>query len=213
MNRITKIALLLALLTSGGKLNTWADAPVRGTLIKPFLPNVDLKGNPANLPDTAMGSFFCIGLNEPILPILTPAGQPVTLAEYMQATGTASAKCDHKGTHVVIHLAGLIPHGVYSAWFLRFDNLGGLTAEGSLGAPDGSQNAFSVSSDGTAELSVFQPAGQLAMFGSVSGCALDIGFVVAIAYHLDNQTHGGTPSAGNDCLIGIPIAFSFPASH
>jgi hypothetical protein len=211
MNRITKITLLLVLLAGWGKLNTWAGAPVQGTLIKPFLPNVDLKGNPATSPDTAMGSFFCTVLNQPILPILTPTGQPVTLAQYMEAAGTASAKCDNKGTHVVIHLSGLIPHGVYSAWFLRFDNQGGLTAEGSLGAPDGSQNAFSVSSDGTAELSVFQAAGQLAMFGSVSGCALDSGFVVAIAYHLDNQTHGGTPSAGNDCLIGIPIAFGFPA--
>ncbi|MGH7968421.1 MAG: hypothetical protein ACREIC_06790, partial [Limisphaerales bacterium] len=173
MNRIAKLTLALLALTTLGKFNTWAGAPVQGMLIKPFLPNVDRNGKPATSPNTPMGSFFCIGLNEPILPILTPSGQPVTLAEYMQATGTASAKCDNKGAHVVMHLAGLIPHGLYTAWFLRFDSNGGLIAEGSLGAPDGSQNLFSVSSDGTAELSVFQPTGPLSMFGSVNGCALD----------------------------------------
>jgi hypothetical protein len=208
MKTNTKIALMLLALTSWGQFNTRADGPVQGMLIKPFIPNVDLQGNAANSPDTPMGSFFCIGLNEPILPILTPTGQPVTLAQYMEATGTASAKCDNQGTHVVIHLSGLIPHGVYTVWLLMPD--GGV---GSLGVNDGSQNAFHVTSDGTAELSVFQPAGPLSVFGSVTSCLLDTGFTLAVAYHLDNHTHGGDPSGGNDCLIGIPIGFGFAASH
>jgi hypothetical protein len=207
MNRITKLTIGLFALTAWGSFDSRADAPVQGTLIKPFIPNVDLNGNPPASPNTPMGSFFCIGLGEPILPILTPTGQPVTLAQYMQATGAASAKCDSQGTHVVIHLSGLIPHGTYTVWLLTADG------EGSLGANDGSQNAFRVSSDGTAELSVFQPAGPLSVAGSVGSCLLDNGFLLAVAYHLDNQTHGGTPSGGDDCLIGIPIGFSFPASN
>jgi hypothetical protein len=212
MNRIAKLSIILAGLIGWGNFHTQAGAPVQGTLIKPFIPNVDLNGRPATSPSTLMGSFFCVGLNEPILPILTPSGQPVTLAEYMQATGTAFAKCNSLGTHVVIHLSGLIPHGVYSTWLLIPDGQGGFKGEGSLGAPDGSQNAFRVSSHGTAELSVSQLAGPLSVFGSVTSCMFDSGFVLAIAYHLDNQTHGGTPSGGNDCLIGIPLGFSFPAS-
>src|SRR5262245_82811 len=133
MNHIAKLTGALFALTALGSFDSWGGAPVQGTLLKPFLPNVDLNGNPATSPDTPMGSFFCIALNEPIRPILTPSGQPVTLAEYMQATGSASAKCDDSGTHVVIHLSGLIPHGVYTVWLLPIEN-GAPSGEGPLGA-------------------------------------------------------------------------------
>jgi hypothetical protein len=197
---LTLAPVVLAVLVG---LNSWADAPIQATFFSPVpgIPPVDINGNPATSPDTAMGNAMC--LPGAVVPILTPTGQPVTMAQWLGVTGTATAKCVQGGTHVTLHLSGLIPNGVYTVWLFAGD------AVGSLGKNDGSENVLKVSTSGQADLSVFQPAGPLSVTGSVTDCLNSGPFTLLVAYHLDGRTYGPTPSGGNDCRIGIGFGFNF----
>src|SRR5262249_7496779 len=53
-------------------------------------------------------------------PILAPDGHQVTLAEFNAVSGYVSVQCLNGGTHVTVHLANLIPKGVYTIWNLVF---------------------------------------------------------------------------------------------
>jgi hypothetical protein len=153
--------------------------------------------------------------NQGHVPILAPDGHQITLGEYNNVSGYAEVKCINAGTHVVIHLKGLIPNGVYTMWIVTFKSPGfdgtfvNQIGEGSLGAPDGSQNAFTASAAGTASLSVITPAESLSEFGSVGNCfSSEYEVQLAAAYHLDNLTHGGTPGEDPTTWV-VPFAFPF----
>ncbi len=132
--------------------------------------------------------------------VLAPDGHQVTLGEFNRVSGYAQVKCINKGTHVVIHLSGLIPKGVYTTWVVTFkspgfeETLANVIGVGALGPGDGSKNSFTASPAGTASLSAIMPAGSLSEFGSVSDC-LSSEYEVQLwgAYHIDGLTHGGSP--------------------
>jgi hypothetical protein len=133
-------------------------------------------------------------------PVKAPDGHQITLGEFNMASGQASVKCIQAGTHVVIHLEGLIPNGVYTIWTMVLSSPGydgtfaAVTGVGALGAPDGSQNAFTASAHGMASLSVTAPGGNLSAVGSVSNCFhSEFEVLLSTAYHLDGLTHGGVP--------------------
>jgi hypothetical protein len=151
-------------------------------------------------------------------PIMAPDGHQVTLGEFNSVSGYAEIKCINSGTHVVVHLKGLIPNGVYSMWVVTFKSPGfdptfaNQIGEGALGAPDGSQNAFKASPAGTASISAIIPAGPLSEFGLVGNClSSEYEVQLAAAYHLDNLTHGATPGEPNTWTI--PFAFPFHGSQ
>src|SRR5258708_6362859 len=112
MKSNSKITFALVTLSALVGVSSWADAPVQATFYAPVpgIPVIDLNGNPATSPSTPMGNVMCVPLGMPISPILTPTGQPVTMAQWLGVKGRASAKCDATGTHVVVHLSGLIPN-------------------------------------------------------------------------------------------------------
>ncbi|MEO7801141.1 MAG: hypothetical protein ABIR81_04040 [Ginsengibacter sp.] len=132
--------------------------------------------------------------------VMAPDGHHITLGEFNRVSGYASIKCINKGTHVVIHLSGLIPNGVYTIWVVSFKSpgyeatLANLIGVGALGAGDGSKNSFTASAAGTGSLSAIMPAGSLSEFGSVNDC-LSTEYQVQLlgAYHIDGLTHGGSP--------------------
>lgn len=147
-------------------------------------------------------------------PVLAPDGHQITLGEFNKVSGYAEVKCVDAGTHVVVHMKGLIPNGVYTIWLLTFKSPGfdgtfvNLIGNGALGAPDGSQNAFTASSDGTASLSAIMPAESLSLFGSVGNClSSEYEMHLAAAYHSDNLTHGGSP--GDPATWVVQFAFPF----
>ena len=146
-------------------------------------------------------------------PVLAPDGHAVPLGEFNMVSGWAHVKCINGGTHVVVHLAGLIPNGVYTLWIMTFQSNGTsdrLNGVGALGAPDGSQNVLKVNSDGTADLSVTTPAEPLSVFGAIPNCWSSVFKVmVAGAYHLDGQTHGESPG-GADGFTAYVLQFGFP---
>lgn len=149
-------------------------------------------------------------------PVLTPDGHHVTLEEFNEVSGSAHIKCINTGTHVVVHLRGLIPKGVYTIWIMTLKSPGfngtfaNLNGVGSLGAPDGSQNVLTVKGDdhGTADLSVTTPAESLSIFGAVPSCWSGVYEVMLSgAYHLDGLTHGPTPGNFSTYVLqfGFPI--------
>jgi hypothetical protein len=147
------------------------------------------------------------------LPIMTPdGGHQLTLGEYNKMSGYATIKCVNQGTHVVMHLTGLIPNGVYTIWTLvyvapGFDGVNvpkNRVGFGALGSIDGgaNSNAFTASAAGTASISVMRPAGKLMTDGSVNphpnyeipGCFSDVFEVhLALAYHLNNMAAAPGP--------------------
>ena len=147
------------------------------------------------------------------LPVMTPDGDhQLTLGEFNKMAGYATIKCVDKGTHVVMHLTGLIPKGIYTIWTLvyvapGFDGVNvplNRVGFGALGDIDGgaNSNAFTASEAGTASISVMRPAGKLMTDGSVNphpdyeipGCFGDVFEVhLALAYHLNNTAAAPGP--------------------
>jgi hypothetical protein len=103
--------------------------------------------------------------------ILAPDGHHVTAGEFAAVTGTATVECLGPGTHINLHLSGLIPNATYRIWLLKFKSPGfsigpppdfsNLTGEGSLGLPDRSRNTFRASANGEGQITRIQPAGPL----------------------------------------------------
>jgi len=150
--------------------------------------------------------------------VTAPDGHQVTLGEFNKVSGYAEIKCINTGTHVVIHLSGLLPKGVYTIWTVTFKSpgfdwtTGNVIGVGALGATDGSKNSFTASADGTASLSAIVPSGSLSAFGSVSNC-LSSEYQVQLwgAYHMDGLTHGATP--GDDATWVEQFVFQFMGSQ
>lgn len=209
----------LALLTSPGVFTALGDQPKHQTAHTNFDTTVpaadpvyDSDGNPAVASDTPLYSNSS-GLCDHLFPLVAPDEHHITLAEWQRASGTAGIKCGRRGTHAVLQLSGLIPNGVYTVWVATFQ-FPGLTPDfanliglGALGAPDGSQNVFVASANGTAALSVFHPPGDFSIFGSTDCLADEFEVVLWIPLHLDGQTHGGVP--GDECELGFQGGFRF----
>ena len=134
-------------------------------------------------------------------PILTPGGTQVTLDEWNMAGGTVSASCVSAGTRITADWHGLIPGGQYTMWSVvlnpGFDGtleglMGSLSGLGAMGTPDGSQNGFRADANGSASISIMQPATTLSMMGSIGACALEeYEYHVVASYHIDDRTWGG----------------------
>src|SRR5262249_5462256 len=148
-------------------------------------------------------------------PIIAPDGHQVTLGEWLSASRRASMKCVEGGTPGVVDFSDRLPNATYTAWQLTFkspgfqgnpvDNRIGL---GALGPSDGSENVFHTSASGEGELSVMTPAGPLSIQGSVGACGLDeFELHVVAAYHIDGQSHGGTPGPAGTFVEQIGFRF------
>ncbi len=150
--------------------------------------------------------------------VTAPDGHQVTLGEFNKVSGYAEIKCINAGTHVVVHLKGLIPNGVYTMWVVTFKSPGfdwttaNAIGVGALGPGDGSKNAFTASPSGTASLSATMPAGTMSEFGSVNNC-LSSEYQVQLwgVIHMDGLTHGGSP--GDESTWVEQFVFQFMGSE
>lgn len=161
-------------------------------------------------------------------PAIAPDGHQVTLGEWLQVSARASARCTSDGTHVTIHMSGLIPKGVYTFWLMIFDGpfpaeseskpfpFGNLVGVGALGPNDGSGSAFQASASGQGQLSVIVPPGPLSDFGppflnqiyNLEGCLLDeVGFHFVAVYHFDGQSYGPVPGYEHGATEQFAIGF------
>jgi hypothetical protein len=182
--------------------------PVRNSdiLAVPFFV-VDGSGNPIDPASTPAGTLLydarAYVANNEMVPVTAPDGRIMTWGEFSSARGEVSAQCIPQGTHIVMHLRNLIPHGVYTVWNVTFDETGfslphplylndSWIGVGPSGPSDGSRNTFRASAAGTASISTITPAGPLGVFGSIGRCALTDEFEwhVAGLYHMDGLSHG-----------------------
>lgn len=136
------------------------------------------------------------------IPMLAPDGHQLTLAEFSTVNGWANFKCLNMGTHGVFHMKGLIPKGMYTMWIFTFKEpgadgtLNNRIGAGAFGAPDGSNNAFVASADGTASISLKLPGGSLGGYGTVGDCLSSVyESHIIVAYHPDQHTHGDGPGS------------------
>lgn len=130
---------------------------------------VDAHGIPVQPALAAPGTPLYYARNDQ--PVLAPDGHHVTAGEFAAVTGTATVQCLAPGTHINLHLSGLIPNATYRIWLLKFKSPGfsigpppdfsNLIGEGSLGPPDRSRNTFQASANGTGQITRIQPAGPL----------------------------------------------------
>jgi hypothetical protein len=165
--------------------------------------------------DSAIGSGTPLYEKREHNPILAPDGHQVTLGEFDAATGRATVKCIHKGTHVVVHFSKLIPKGVYSVWVLTFKSPGfdptfaNLVGSGALGDPDGSKSTFKASASGEGQISAIVPGGPLSSMGTIGDCALtdEFEFHVVGIYHIDGKTYGGSPGPSGTYVEQIGFIF------
>jgi len=156
-------------------------------------------------------------------PILAPDGHQVTFGEWNDVSGEVSAKCVKKGTHIVVHLSGLIPNAQYSSWVVVFKAPGfntdptlpnppaanAITA-GPLGLNDGSENGFVSDENGEGHITAFNVAGAGSLINIVpfDDCLTDeVEFHVHIAYHIDGMPHGD--HQGPPCTWAVQRIFPF----
>lgn len=114
-------------------------------------------------------------------PILTPDGEQVTWGMFSNAKGGIIVKCMTKGSHVTVHLAGLIPNAVYTIQNKLFDPgsddlIGQIgfteTAKKPTQASSKTRNSFRTSAKGEGHISGFIKPGALGI-NVIGNCMLD----------------------------------------
>ena len=147
-------------------------------------------------------------------PVTAPDGHQVTFAEINAVTGRASIKCVNAGTHVVLNMHGLIPSGVYSFFVTTFQSPGFtptfefMTADGVIGAIDGSQSTITADANGDGSISAIVRAGPLSEFGSIGPCLTgEFQVFFTAGYHIDGMSHGPVPGPPGTCVF--PYGFVF----
>lgn len=136
----------------------------------------------------------------------------LTWGQFRDVDGRIRVKCLENGTHVSLHLSGLVPKALYTVWvvvfaepgFVNDRNLGvalqNMVGFAPLGRNDGSENAFRPSASGEGQVTAIDeparfPMGNLGPAGSkgdgTNNCLLDhfeVHFVGG--YHLDDENQG-----------------------
>lgn len=118
------------------------------------------------------------------------AGAPLnfTLGEWLSASGTATLECNDGSGVLRAEFQNLVPNGVYTMWnFFAGQQLAKFhTYDLPVGAPDGSQSAFTADGKGSAIFEAsFEPCLDRTSPQLMAG--------LAIAYHSDGETHGYEP--------------------
>ncbi len=133
----------------------------------------------------------------------------LTWNEFSDIEGRIKLKCLEKGTHVSMHLSGLVPKALYTAWVVVFDSPGfdsttrnietateHIVGWAPLGKNDGSENVFRPSASGEAQVTAIDkpdtwPNGPAGTDRKSKKCLLDEFEVHFIGgYHLDDENQG-----------------------
>ncbi|MBK7862004.1 MAG: hypothetical protein IPJ65_25975 [Archangiaceae bacterium] len=145
----------------------------------------DSAGNPitASTADTEQ-VHRGVGMNK--VPMVDPAGNPVTWGKFKEAKGTCEVTCAATETTVKLELTGLLPNATYAMWIGMFDKPGfksaGLSALlgfSPLGPLDGSKSLAVTDATGKVSYSEKILPGDLTApaagkTGTVTACPFDL---------------------------------------
>ncbi len=135
----------------------------------------------------------------------------LTWAQFKDVAGRIRLKCVRKGTHVSMHLSGLVPKGLYTVWVVAFDGdfhageralaraFQNLVGSAPLGDNDGGENVFRASQSGEGQVTAIDEPATFTGPGFVDPdtserCLLEhheVHFIGAL--HLDDETYGPNP--------------------
>lgn len=116
-----------------------------------------------------------------------------------------------KGTHVVVHLSGLVPNAVYSILVLTFgapgftSDLSTWHGKEALGSPE--QNAFVASPHWTRAAFGDSSFRELSTFGTTGYLVVEGETQLLISLHTDGNLQD--PPPGEHCPLQMPAAFRF----
>lgn len=140
----------------------------------------------------------------------------LTWGQFRDVEGRIRVKCLENGTHVSLHLSGLVPKALYTVWVVVFEepgfvhdrNLGvavqNMVGFAPLGTNDGSENGFRPSASSEGQVTAIDeparfPMGNIGPMGSRGGgdgtrnCLLDhFEFHFVGGYHLDDENQGSS---------------------
>lgn len=116
----------------------------------------------------------------------------VTLGEWLKHRGTGNYEVNDGTGNLDLEFTGLVPEGVYTMWHAFMALPPPVPFTGTLdlplGARDGSESIFVADKNGNAKfVHSFSPGLQFSDVWTTS--------VLAIAYHSDGKTYGGSPGA------------------
>ncbi len=152
-----------------------------------------------------------------LYPIEAPDGHHLTLGEWRQAKGTATASCDGEITKYSLSFSGLIPNGVYTVWHLLLDKRkesdqsvsieNELVGMGALGGGNGEFNNIIASPTGEGQLTVEVAPGPMSLIGDHPACSITSlpGFFMVLNYHIDDKTHGIRPGPDRDDIAHMHL--------
>ncbi len=152
-----------------------------------------------------------------LYPIEAPDGHHLTLGEWRQAKGTATASCDGEITKYSLSFSGLIPNGVYTVWHLLLDKRkesdqsvsieNELVGMGALGGGNGEFNNIIASPTGEGQLTVEVAPGPMSLIGDHPACSITSlpGFFMVLNYHIDGKTHGIRPGPDQDDIAHMHL--------
>ena len=158
----------------------------------------EVRNASGNIPTGPTELLFAVNVfsNQEMVPILGPDGSQITLDQWDNAGGTAEIFCDGETTHLSFTFTGLLPEGAYTLWVGPMENTD-ILGTGALGDSSGTENVLEVDQNGNAEISITMTPGSLSVFGFISSCLLtnQTDILLILDYHIDGQTHGGSPGA------------------
>ncbi|MEM8487334.1 MAG: hypothetical protein AAF564_17410 [Bacteroidota bacterium] len=116
----------------------------------------------------------------------------MTLGEWLAHSGTGTYSCNAGVGTIDLKFTGLVPEGVYTMWHAFMAMPPPVPFTGTLdlplGARDGSESGFTADKKGRARFQhTFEPCLQMSDTWTTS--------MLAIAYHSDGKTYGGSPGA------------------
>lgn len=146
----------------------------------PALLNVPINSTPVGVGPTINARAPVLNALDAPPTTVTSSREPVTLGQWLDASGKAKIKCRNDGTTTIdLKFKKLIPNGVYTLWF---------------------ETTFSPSPlGGLPNVMIPDDHGKASYSRTVAGCILEPvpgeNFVTAITveYHSDGQVYGGFP--------------------
>lgn len=196
MRSLWRVVLCLLAVHLSVAAGAWAASPLVDDNPAVFLNNLRNSSGglltlpPATDPDTLL---YIAASGQPLR---APDGHHITLGEWIDFSGRLSMKCNNQGTHVAVHVQGLLPNALYSIFLFAQEVVPGPFIFGRLPTSLPSEPGwFFTNGQGNATVNAIMPAGPLSFIGEITDCLpRDFeAYAFNLTYQSDGMLYGGFP--------------------